>query len=81
MEKTAMRYCYTETEKAPVSIEVSIEDLRAIRDAVAAAAAADGSSYRIRRVREELVRVQRDVADQMRRAAADMAAELERGEN
>ena len=74
-----MRYCYTETEKAPVSIEVSIEDLRAIRDAVAAAAAADGSSYRIRRVREELVRVQRDVADQMRRAAADMAAELERG--
>jgi hypothetical protein len=74
-----MRYCYTETEKAPVSLEISIEDLRAIRDAVAAAAAADGSSYRIRRVREELVRVQRDVADQMRRAAADMAAELERG--
>jgi hypothetical protein len=74
-----MRYCYTETEKAPITLEVSIEDLRAIRDAVAAAAAADGSSYRIRRVREELARLQRDVADQMRRAAADMAAELERG--
>ena len=74
-----MRYCYTETEKAPVSIEISVEDLRAIRDAVSAAAAADGSSYRIRRLREDMVRVQRDVADQIRRAAADMAAELERG--
>jgi hypothetical protein len=71
---------YTETEKSPVSLELSIEDLRAIRDAVAAAAAAEGSTYRIRRVREDLVRVQRDVADQMRRAAADMAAELERGD-
>ena len=75
-----MRYCYTETEKAPVSLELSIEDLRAIRDAVAAAAAAEGSTYRIRRVREDLVRVQRDGGDHMRRAAPDMAAELERGD-
>jgi hypothetical protein len=76
-----MRYCYTETEKAPVSIEISVEDLRAIRAAMDAAAAADGSSYRIRRIRDDLAGIYREAADQMRRRAADMVAELERGDN
>lgn len=72
-----MRYCYTETEKAPVSIEISAEDLREIRKAVDAAAAADGSSYRLRRINEELRRVLREVADQMQRQGRDLAASLD----
>jgi hypothetical protein len=67
MEKTAMRYCYTETEKAPVSLEISAADLREIRKAVDAAATADGSSYRLRRISEDLRRVLREVAEQIQR--------------
>ena len=74
-----MRYCYTETEKAHVSIEISAEDLREIRKAVDAAAAADGSSYRLRRISEDLRRVLREVADQMQRQARDLAESLDGG--
>jgi len=75
-----MRYCYTETEKAPVSLEISAEDLRHIRAAVEAAAAADGSSYRARRIAEDLRRVMREVADQMQRQARDLADSLDGGD-
>lgn len=71
-----MKYCYTETEKAPVSIEISAEDLRQIRTVVEAAATADGSSYRLRRINEELRRVLREVADQMQRNGRDLAESL-----
>ena len=67
-----MRYCYTETEKAPVSLEISAEDLREIRKAVDAAATADGSSYRLRRISEDLRRVLREAADQIQRHGRDM---------
>ena len=76
-----MRYCYTETEKAPVSLEISAEDLRQLRTVVDAAAAADGSSYRLRRISEELRRVLREVADQMQRNGRDLAESLEGGRN
>lgn len=72
-----MKYCYTETEKAPVSIEISADDLGEIRKAVEAAATADGSSYRLRRINEELRRVLREVADQMQRNGRDLAASLD----
>jgi hypothetical protein len=81
MEKTAMRYCYTETEKAPVSLEISAEDLREIRKAVDAAATADGSSYRLRRISEDLRRVLREVADQMQRGGRDLAESLDGGDH
>jgi hypothetical protein len=74
-----MRYCYTETEKAPVSLEISAEDLREIRKAVDAAATADGSSYRLRRISEDLRRVLREVADQMQRGGRDLAESLDGG--
>ena len=74
-----MRYCYTETEKAPVSLEISAEDLRQLRTVVDAAAAADGSSYRLRRISEELRRVLREVADQMQRNGRDLAESLDGG--
>jgi hypothetical protein len=67
-----MRYCYTETEKAPVSIEISAADLLEIRKAVDAAATADGSSYRLRRISEDLRRVLREVAEQIQRQGRDM---------
>jgi hypothetical protein len=67
-----MRYCYTETEKAPVSIELSAADLIEIRTAVDAAATADGSSYRLRRISEDLRRVLREAADQIQRHGRDM---------
>ena len=67
-----MRYCYTDTEKAPVSLEISAEDLREIRKAVDAAATADGSSYRLRRIGEDLRRVLREVAEQIQRQGRDM---------
>jgi hypothetical protein len=67
-----MRYCYTETEKTPVSIEISASDLLEIRKAVDAAAAADGSSYRLRRISEDLRRVLREVAEQIQRQGRDM---------
>ena len=67
-----MRYCYTDTEKAPVSLEISAEDLREIRKAVDAAATADGSSYRLRRISEDLRRVLREVAEQIQRQGRDM---------
>ena len=72
-----MRYCYTETEKAPVSLEISAEDMREIRKAVDAAATADGSSYRLRRISEDLRRVLREVADQMQRGGRDLAESLD----
>lgn len=76
-----MRYCYTETEKAPVSLEITAEDLREIRKAVEQAAAADGSSYRLRRISEDLRRVLREVADQMQRQGRDLAEAVDGGQN
>ena len=67
-----MRYQYTETEKAPVFIEISAADLLEIRKAVDAAATADGSSYRLRRISEDLRRVLREVAEQIQRQGRDM---------
>ena len=67
-----MGYCYTETEKAPVSLEISAADLLEIRKAVDAAATADGSSYRLRRIGEDLRRVLREVAEQIQRQGRDM---------
>lgn len=72
-----MRYCYAETDKAPVSIEISAEDLRQIRKVVDEAAAADGSSYRLRRISEDLRRVLREVADQMQRQGRDLSESLD----
>ena len=62
----------TETEKAPVSLEISAADLLEIRKAVDAAATADGSSYRLRRIGEDLRRVLREVAEQIQRQGRDM---------
>jgi hypothetical protein len=44
-----MRYCYTEAEKAEITIELTIADLQRIARKAVKAAAADGSTYRIRR--------------------------------
>ena len=76
-----MRYCYTDTEKAPVSLEISAEDLREIRKAVDAAATADGSSYRLRRISEDLRRVLREVAEQIQRQGRDMENAVTGGDN
>ena len=75
-----MRYCYTETEKAPVSLEISAEDLREIRKAVDAAATADGSSYRLRRISEDLRRVVREMAEQIQRQGRDMETAVTGGD-
>jgi hypothetical protein len=81
MEKTAMRYQYTEVEKAPVQLEVTAEDLIQIRAAVDAAAAADGSSYQLRRISGNLRRVLREVADQMQRRGRDLVDTLDQENN
>ena len=60
--------------------EISAEDLREIRKAVDAAATADGSSYRLRRISEDLRRVLREVADQMQRGGRDLAESLDGGD-
>ena len=75
-----MRYCYTETEKAPVSLEITAADLIEIRKVIDAAAMADGSSYRLRRIGEDLRRVLREVADQMQRQGRDMESTINGGD-
>ena len=72
-----MRHRYTETERAPVTLEISAADLLEIRKAVDAAATADGSSYRLRRISEDLRRMLREVADQMQQQGRDMANAVE----
>ena len=72
-----MRHRYTETERAPVTLEISAADLLEIRKAVEQAAAADGSSYRLRRISEDLRRMLREVADQMQQQGRDMANAVE----
>ena len=75
-----MRHRYTETERAPVTLEISAADLLEIRKAVEQAAAADGSSYRLRRISEDLRRGLREVADQMQRGGRDLAESLDGGD-
>jgi hypothetical protein len=49
-----MRYCYTEAGKAEITLEMTVADLQELRAAVKAAAACDGSTYRIRQLSDTL---------------------------
>ncbi len=71
-----MRYCYTEAAKAEITIEFTLSDLRELRDVLKAAADAEGSSYRIRRLSEELTTAQREGADSLRRFADEIARQI-----
>lgn len=71
-----MRYCYTEAAKAEVTLELTIADFRELRDAVKVAAAADGSTYRIRRLADDLKAAQQEAADSVRRFADELQRQL-----
>jgi hypothetical protein len=71
-----MRYCYTEAGKAEITLELTIADLRELRAAVKAAAACDGSTYRIRQLSDTLTTVQHDVTDSVRRFAEELQRQL-----
>jgi len=71
-----MRYCYTEAGKAEVTLEITVADLQELRDAVKVAAAADGSTYRIRRLSDDLTTAQHAVTDSIRRFAEELQRQL-----
>ena len=71
-----MRYCYTEASKAEITLELTIADLCELRAAVKAAAACDGSTYRIRQLSDTLTTVQHDVTDSVRRFAEELQRQL-----
>ena len=71
-----MRYCYTEAAKAELTLEFTLSDLRELRDVVKAAAEAEGSSYRVRRLAEDLTAAQREGADSLRRYAEEVARQI-----
>jgi hypothetical protein len=75
-----MRYCYTEAAKAEITLEFTLSDLSELRDAVKAAADAEGASYRIRRLSEELTTAQREGADSLRRFAEELARQTREAE-
>jgi hypothetical protein len=74
-----MRYCYTEAGVAVVNVDITIEDLRALLDITAAAAAAnDGpvSSYRVRELHRALLHVAEGAADRIASAAANLSDDV-----
>jgi transcription initiation factor TFIIIB Brf1 subunit/transcription initiation factor TFIIB len=71
-----MRYCYTEAAKAEITLEMTVADLRELRDAVKIAAAADGSTYRIRRLADDLKAAQQEAADSVRRFAEELQRQV-----
>jgi uncharacterized protein YjhX (UPF0386 family) len=71
-----MRYCYTEAGKAELTLEMTVADFQELRDAVKVAAAADGSTYRIRRLSDDLTTAQHAVTDSMRRFAEELQRQL-----
>jgi phage shock protein A len=71
-----MRYCYTEAGKAEITLEFTIADLRELRDVVKAAAAAEGASYRIRRLCDDITAAQQEAADSVRRFAEELQREI-----
>ena len=71
-----MRYCYTEAAKAELTLEFTLSDLRELRDVVKAAADAEGSSYRIRRLADDLKAAQQEAADSVRRFADELQRQI-----
>jgi hypothetical protein len=61
-----MRYCYTEAGKAEITLELTIADLQELRTIVRDAAAADNSTYRIRRLSGELAVAHKSAAESLR---------------
>ena len=71
-----MRYCYTETDKARVSLEISLADLLEILPVLEAAATAEGASHRIRRLHRETRDAALDAARSIQQYAAASIREL-----
>tara|TARA_R110000868_G_scaffold408297_1_gene691122 strand:+ start:596 stop:826 length:231 start_codon:yes stop_codon:yes gene_type:complete len=72
-----MRYCYTEAGKAEISLAMTIADLQELRAAVKAAALAEGSSYRIRHLHDDLTAVQHAGTESVRRYADELQHQLQ----
>lgn len=71
-----MRYCYTEAGKAEITLELTIADLQELRAAVRAAAAAEGSTYRIRRLSDDLTAAHKSAAESIRSFADHLLRDL-----
>ena len=71
-----MRYCYTEAGKAEITLELTIADLQELRAVVRDAAAADGATYRTRRLSDDLTTAQHAVTDSVRRFADELQRQL-----
>jgi hypothetical protein len=71
-----MRYCYTEAAKAEITLELTIADLQELRAVVRAAADLDGSTYRTRRLSDDLTTAQHAVTDSVRRFADELQRQL-----
>ena len=71
-----MRYCYTEAGKAEITLELTIADLQELLAAVNSAAAADGSTYRIRRLSRDLAAAHKSAAESLRSFADHLLREL-----
>ena len=71
-----MRYCYSEAGKAEITLELTIADLQELLAAVNSAAAADGSTYRIRRLSRDLAAAQKSAAESLRSFADHLLREL-----
>ena len=71
-----MRYCYTESAKAEITLEMTIADLLALRAVVKAAAAAEGATYRIQHLAQNFKDAEHDVAQSVRHFADGMQRAL-----
>mgnify|MGYP006950526134 CR=1 FL=1 len=71
-----MRYCYTEAGKAEITLELTIADLQELRTIVRDAAAADGSTYRTRRLSDDLAAAHKSAAESIRSFAAHLLRDV-----
>jgi ribosome-associated translation inhibitor RaiA len=76
-----MRYCYTEAAKADVTLELSVADLRELAAIVKATADAEGSSYRARRLSDDLVAAQYEVVDSLHRYVTELKKAMREEQN
>lgn len=71
-----MRYCYTEAVKAEITLEITFADMQELRAAVNDAAAAEGSTYRIRRLSDDLAVAHKSAAESARSFADCLLRDL-----
>ena len=76
MEKTQMRYCYTEASKAEITIEFTLYDLRELLAVLEAAAELPDATHRTKRLARELREYSIEAAESLRREASSTLREL-----